>query len=263
MGNALWTADDARRQVGVPRVDNLLAAGFKTLGNKPPDAATREQKQAYSQSMSAAVALALAEELRARGMKEVRPAAPGVLGRSGAERRIAGGLGPKKVDVSWATEESGLLLAISVKTINFRDGKTKNFQKNLINRRGDMLIEAVTLHRRFPYAILAGLLILDEQAANDHTKRRNSTFDNAYARLKIFSGRDDPAGRDEQFERLIVLLVDANPFNPKFTAYDVGSSGFAQVPLAQAIDELISVVATRNPDTYEIKNGALSRIPGG
>jgi hypothetical protein len=247
----------------VARVDRLLTAGLKTLAPKPPDSATREQKQAYSQSMSAAVALALAEELRERGMKDVRPAAPGVLGKSGAERRIAGGLGPKRVDVSWATEESGLLLAMSVKTINFRDGKTKNFQKNLINRRGDMLIEAVTLHRRFPYAVLAGLLILDEQAAHDNTQRRNSTFDNAYARLKIFSGRDDPAGRDEQFERLIVMRVDANPFGPKFTAYDVGSSGLAPVPLHQAFDDLTDVVAMRNPDTYEIKNGALSRIPGG
>jgi hypothetical protein len=45
-----------------------------------------------------------------------------VLGGSGVERRMAGGLGPTKVDVSWATEESGLLLAISVKTINYRDG---------------------------------------------------------------------------------------------------------------------------------------------
>jgi hypothetical protein len=247
----------------VSRIDDLLAAGFKTLGPKPPDTANREQKQAYSQSMSAAVALALAEEFRQRGMKDVRPAPPGVLGKSGAERRIAGGLGPKKVDVSWATEESGLLLGVSVKTINFRDRKTNNFQKNLINRRGDMLIEAVTLHRRFPYAILAGLLIRDEQAARDHTQRRNSTFHNAYARLKIFSGRDDPAGRDEQFERLIVMLVDANPFNPNFTAYDVGSSGLAQVPLDQAFDELISVVATRNPDTYEITNDVLTRIPGG
>ena len=154
------------------RIDGLLVAAFKALAPKPPDSGTREQKQAYSQSMSTAVALALAEELRQRGMKDVRPAAPGVLGRSGAERRIAGGLGPKRVDVSWATKESGLLLAVSVKTINFRDGKTNNFQKNLINRRGDMLIEAVTLHRRFPYAILAGLLILDEQAAHDNTQKR-------------------------------------------------------------------------------------------
>ena len=76
--------------------------------------------------------------------------------RSGAERRMDGGLGAKKVDVTWATEHSGLLLAISIKTVNFRDRKTANFQKNLTNRRNDMLFESTTLHRRFPYAALGG-----------------------------------------------------------------------------------------------------------
>ncbi len=54
------------------------------------------------------------------------------------------------------------MLAMSVKSINFADGTTGNYQKNLTNRRGDMLFEAVTLHRRFPYAVLAGILIFDE-----------------------------------------------------------------------------------------------------
>lgn len=44
---------------------------------------------------------------------------------------MAGGIGAKKVDITWATEEAGLLLAVSIKTINFRDGRTGNFQKNL------------------------------------------------------------------------------------------------------------------------------------
>jgi hypothetical protein len=61
-------------------------------------------------------------------------------GSGGAERRMDGGLGAKKVDVTWATEESGLLLALSVKTINFKDQKTSNYQKNLANRRNDMLL---------------------------------------------------------------------------------------------------------------------------
>ena len=68
---------------------------------------------------------------RARGMDGARPAGPGEVGLSGAERRLAGGIGAKKVDVTWATEESGLILAVSVKTILFKDSRTQNFQKNL------------------------------------------------------------------------------------------------------------------------------------
>ena len=96
---------------------------------------------------------------------------------------MTGGIGAKKVDVTWATEEGGLLLGISIKGINFRDGRSKNFRKNLTNRRGDMLFEAVTLHRRFPYAVLGGLFFLDHEAKYDATARRRSTFVNAHARF--------------------------------------------------------------------------------
>lgn len=77
----------------------------------------------------------------------------------------------KKVDVTWATEESGLILAASVKTTLFKDKTSKNFQKNLTNRPADMLNEPVTLHRRFPYAVLAALLIFDVGAESDGTER--------------------------------------------------------------------------------------------
>lgn len=242
----------------MPRIDDLLSTALKTLPTKPPDSASREVKRGYSEVMSAKVAVAMAEELRLRGMKEARPSGPGDVGTSGAERRLAGGIGAKKVDVTWTTEESGLLLGISVKTINFRDGRSKNFQKNLTNRRGDMLSEALTLHRRFPYAVVAGFLFLDKDAKNDQTKQRKSTFENAFPRLRIFTGRQDPAGRDEQFERLFLLLVDANPFTPTLECYQV-SDPTTNLVLDAVLDELILLVAERNFDFYEASDGAIRR----
>src|SRR5690606_37958824 len=115
----------------VSRIEDLLDAAFKALPPTPDDTAPATEKKRYSEQVSNCVAQALAEELRERGLREARPAPPGELGSSGAERRMAGGIGAKKVDVTWATDESGLLLAVSVKTINFRDRKTRNFQKNL------------------------------------------------------------------------------------------------------------------------------------
>ena len=188
-----------------------LAAEFAALPLKPDDAATAPQKKAYSEALSNAVARALAAGLHGRGLDHTRPAPPGQLDRSGAERRMSGGIGAKKVDVTWATEESGLLLGISIKSINFRDSRSNNFQKNLTNRRGDMLFEAVTLHRRFPYAVLGGLFFLNEAAANDGTGKRKSTFLNTHARLRLFTGRFDPAGREEQYEHLFVVLHGAGP----------------------------------------------------
>lgn len=233
------------------RIDDLLAAALKALPPKPGPDAKQDVKRRYSEQVSQAVANAVADALRDRGLTEARPTPPGVLGASGAERRMAGGLGAKKVDVTWATAEAGLLLAVSVKTINFRDGKTGNFQKNLTNRRGDMLMEAVTLHRRFPYGVLAGWFFLDKGAESDGTGRRRSTFLNAHARLRLFTGRDDPAGRDEQFERFYLLLMDADPESYDLRAFEVGKPE-TPVPLDSVLTDLLRLVAERNPDFYEL-----------
>ena len=150
------------------------------------------------------------------------------------------------------------MLGISVKTINFRDAHSQNFQKNLTNRRGDMVSEALTLHRRFPYAVVAGFLFLDKDAKKDQTKLRKSTFENAFQRLRIFTGRQDPSGRDEQFERLYLLLVDANPLAPTLECYQV-SDPTTKLNLDAVFDELILLVAERNFDFYEAINGKICR----
>lgn len=238
------------------RIDDLLAKALKSLPPKPADAASQAEKKRYSERVSAAVALALADELRRRGLAGCRPGGENETGESGAERRMAGGLGAKKVDVTWSTEAAGLLLAISVKTINFRDQRTGNFQKNLVNRRGDMLMEAVTLHRRFPYAVLCGLFFLDKDAARDGTPRRRSTFLNAHQRLQLFTDRNDPAGREEQFERLYLLLLDASPKRASVRAYRVGEPD-KPIRLSRALDEVLLLVAQRSSDLYEFDNGNL------
>lgn len=167
-----------------------------------------------------------------------------------------GGLGAKKVDVTWATEESGLLLALSIKTINFRDRTTGNFQKNLTNRRNDILFESTTLHRRFPYATLGGFFFLDMGAKSDGTGNRQSTFLNAHRRLKMFTGRNDPAGRPEQYERLYIVLVDASPEKVIYEVYRAGEPQ-VQVALEETLLQLLDIVAERSPDFYEVLDGKL------
>ena len=249
------------------RIDELVERALMSLPPKPPDTAERSAKKKYSEDMSRVVAHAFAEELRHRGLMEARPTDPGELGGSGAERRIAGGIGAKKVDVTWATEEGGLMFAASIKTINFRDRRTKTFQKNVANRRGDMLFEAVTLHRRFPYAVLAGFFLFDREAKTDNTQirsrntRRRSTFVQAHERLRLFTGRNDPAGRDEQYERLYVLLLKASPSVTSVAAYEAGEPKIS-ISLDQIFEKLIALVAERNSDFYEARDGQLVKLPG-
>lgn len=239
--------------------DAHFKQGIKALPGKPLDTAPPSTKKNWTEKVSNAAAMAFAAELRRRNLREALPAPPGSVGASGAERRMAGGIGAKLVDVTWATEESGLILAISVKTISFRDARSGNYQKNLTNRRGDMLFESVTLHRRFPYAVLGGFFILDMDAKNDGTARRRSTFLNAHQRLSLFTGRNDPAGRDEQYERLWLVLLDANVFQPKYEVYAVGDSS-KTITLDAAFDDLIALVPERNPDFYEENNGSLRKL---
>ena len=166
---------------------------------------------------------------------------------------MAGAIGAKKVDVTWATDQAGLLLAISIKTINFIDRRTRNYQKNLTSRRNDMLYEAVTLHRRFPYAALGGFFFLDQGAASDKTAKRKSTFLNAHSRLKLFTGRTDPDGREEQYERLYIGLVNANQFAPTVCFTEAGKPD-EEIGLSDAFTDLLRLLAERNADFYELSD---------
>lgn len=249
----------------VSRFEDRLLAAITATGTKPLDTDTAPNKKNWNQKLSDGLALAIAAELRDRGMAGALPAPPGSIGLSGAERRLSGGIGAKKVDVSWATEESGLIFAVSVKTIMFRDNATQNYQKNLTNRRGDLLVESVTLHRRFPYAVLAAFLFLDAGAETDNltalgtARKRKSTFQNAFPRLKLFTGRSDPAGRDEQFERFFLFLLDANPFAPSIRAFEVNDE-HTPVDLDVALEELIELIGERNFDLYDGTDGAITKL---
>lgn len=234
----------------------LLERELQGLASK---ASYEERRQAYSQQMSEAIARALAEAARERGMTGALPFRNERGSSSGSERRMAGGIGAKKVDVTWATEECGLIFSVSIKTINWRDSRSGNFQKNLTNRRGDLLFEAVTLHRRFPYAVHIGFLFLDAEAAKDSTERRDSTFANAHRRLKLFTGRDDPGDRDEQFEHLCVVLVDARPEACSVECYAVGKVS-EPVTLDAVFGDAVQLIAERNPDFYEARNGRIEPL---
>ena len=117
----------------MPLLDAVRAAGLI-----PPLTAPQSLKKRYSELLSAALAVEVADGLRALGFTNVKP----IRGGPG-EREFQGGLGPKKVDVSYADERHGLLLAVSIKSICFEP-----YGKNLKNRFSDLCTEAVTLHMR-------------------------------------------------------------------------------------------------------------------
>ncbi|HEY3313698.1 MAG TPA: hypothetical protein VGL40_00215 [Bacillota bacterium] len=229
----------------------MLEQGILKARPRPLDEGTDSEKRVYGTRLSGAIASVVAADLRAHGLTDCLPNPP-----RGVEREFAGGIGAKKVDVSWSSEEAGLLLAISIKTINFADRKTGNYQKNLTNRRGDMLFEAVTLHRRFPYAVLGGLLFLHCGAEKDQGKERQSTLDNAHDRFRLFTRRQDPGDREEQLERMWLASYSDDP--AVAVLYEAGKPG-EPILWNTARDELLRMVAERNPDHLVYASGNLTR----
>lgn len=196
-------------------LDAVVAAGVI-----PDDAAPREIKKGYAETLSRKLAGELAAGLRGVGFPSVKPY-PGEPG----EKEFHGGLGSKKVDVSYSDEQHGLIFAVSVKSIGFAP-----FGKNLKNRFGDLCTEAIGLHMRFPYATVCMLFAFPEASDADHTQRRTrSTFRRAARLLATVSGREDYTDAGEKFE-LVTLLR----FRPKTVA-----GGPPEVPLIDAKTEAI------------------------
>ncbi len=173
-------------------VDAVMSAGIIPAISSP-----QASKKRYSEMLSAALAYEVASGLRSLGFPKVKPARGGP-----GEREFQGGLGPKKVDVSYADERHGLLLAVSVKSICFAP-----YGKNLKNRFGDLCTEAITLHMRFPYAVVGALFAMPEDADLDITaQRRVSTFRRAGMLFGTVSGRQDYSSPGERFEDITMLL---------------------------------------------------------
>ena len=231
-----------------------LRAAIKQAGPRPNLDGSRAEKKHYSELVSKELALTVASELRSRGLKEVAPRLRSKKSQGG-EKRIAGGLGDKKVDVTYATERAGLVLAISIKTISFPDSKTRNYQKNLQNRKADLAFEVTTLHKRFPYAVIGGLFFLYEDAANDKVgQARISTFERAHQIFKIFNRRAGHRNEESKFEYLSVGLYGSDP--PSYKLFEAGNPQ-RTISMESFLSELLALVAERNPEQFVFQKGRL------
>ena len=173
-------------------LDAVLAAGPLPAAGEPQSA-----KKRFSELLSRHLAVELADGLRSAGFANVKPARGGP-----GEKAFQRGLGPKKVDVSYADERHGLLLAVSIKTIT-----SAPFGKNLKNRFSDLCTEAITLHMRFPYSVVCALFAFPATANEDVTPGRTlSTFGRATKLLATISGRAEYTDPGEKFENVTMML---------------------------------------------------------
>lgn len=221
---------------------------------RPTNDDTRANKKNYAERLSRSAARFVAQRLRSLGASEVVPGEEG-----GDEKRFAGGIGDKKVDVSLASESHGLILAVEIKSINYPDAKTGNFQKNLTNRRGDMLAEATSLHQRFPYAVVGGLFLFEHAAAEDGTERRLSTVQTAHQMFASFSGRRNRTDGTEMYEAIGIVLYRAGESDLGDVEYYAAGAPTTKEAFDLFLERLLRLVAGRNPDSYRYAEGRLCK----
>jgi hypothetical protein len=183
----------------------LLAAG-----PRPAQDASRGDKKNYAERFSRHVATCVANALR-RDFPGIKPDELGANQETPA--RTAKGF--KKLDVNYSTPELGLALGVSVKSINFSDGRTHRYTKNYSRNDNELRAEATDYHQRQPYSVLVGVLFLPvgscDDAAQDRRQDRSQNVSSFGAAVKFFrirANRQNPRDDVDLFERFFVGLYE-------------------------------------------------------
>lgn len=162
----------------------------------------RGAKKNFAQAFSTALAQKTADVLR--------PDFPGILPSEDGqfhESQSTGAGGAKKLDVNYSTTKSGLELAVSIKTVNFKDEVTNRYTKNTKRIDGELRAEAQDCHRRQPYAVLVAYLLLPFEAATDGDQGKSSLKHNAEV-MAARGGRTSDQDNQSLFELCFIGLYD-------------------------------------------------------
>lgn len=175
-----------------------FAAGLADMvrnRERPIDGALGGIKKNYTEALSHSIARLLARELNGMGLT-------GTTAPSGRDKSFMGGYGPKGVDVYLSDEKHGLLLTSGVKGLVFDP------RKNLKNRYRDMVMEALELHRRFPYAVCGHFFFLGKTASACSSKKFGTVLGEAAVLLSGIAKRRLPTDAPELYEEIGILLLD-------------------------------------------------------
>lgn len=129
----------------------------------------RAVKRDFAQRLSTCLAQKVADALRPK-FRGVLPDETG--GKHESRSGSASGL--KKLDVNYSNPQIGLGLAVSIKTLNFKDQVTGRFTKNIRRLDGELRAEAQDCHVRQPYSVLAGLIFFPRRRRTTAGLRRGA-----------------------------------------------------------------------------------------
>jgi hypothetical protein len=197
----------------------------------PPPGAAGSAKKNYTERLSGRFTEIIQRRLQDLGLPRAR--AP-----RGRDKQFMGGYGTKGVDVYLSDEKHGLLLSSGTKGIVY------DIPKNLKNRYRDMVMEALELHKRSPFAVCGHLLFLGRAESARPSRAFGTVLGEAVALLRSISGRERPDEASEVYETMGVLLLD--PGRPD--SIDLEPAGVpAELNALSYCERLVAAFHTRNP----------------
>jgi hypothetical protein len=187
---------------------------------RPADTGTAAEKKNYAERFSRHIATYVASALRRREFKGILPTKEGERHESRA--RTAKGL--KKLDVNYSTPQLGLALGVSIKSINFRDQKTKRYTKNYSRNDNELRAEATDYHQRQPYAVLVAIIFLpidscDDAGTGKGKEQGISSFGACVRYFRPRAGRKTPRDDVDLFERVFIALYEPDGDNKGHTLF--------------------------------------------
>lgn len=110
--------------------------------------------------------------------------------------RVVGGVRPQNFDVGYRPD--GVRFAFDSKTLNDTESVGKNYQ-NMIN---DLATEATTVHTRFPYAVVAFIVVVPKPTLSEPQQSA------LIQTLERMSNRSDPQDQPHLAEAISLMVWD-------------------------------------------------------
>ncbi len=189
----------------------VIRGVLKASRPRPEVAAPVGEKNQYAVRFAEHMAKCIADDL-----------APRLRGILATTKRTAVSVrGQKQLDVNFSTPQHGLALGMSLKSVHLRDAKSGRYTHNMKRNEEELRIEASGYHKRQPYAVMVGVLVLPFDSCDDAKKDNPSSFGSWVRHLRPYSGRTQPDDEIDRFEKLYVALYEADGSDLRF--FDIES----------------------------------------
>jgi hypothetical protein len=190
----------------LPDGATVIAQVLEAAKPRPQRIDKVHEKNQYAIRFANQMAILIAEHLEGR-----------FRGITATAKRAAGAVtGKKQLDINYSTLDHGLELGISLKSVHIRDvGGAGRYTHNMKRNEEELRIEAYGYHKRQPYAVMIGALLLPFDSCDDG-KKKPSSFGSWVKKLRPYAGRSEPTDEFDRFEKIYIGLYEPDGSDLRF-----------------------------------------------